>query len=153
MASYPYKLRPDDNDTYLISFPDFPEAHTWAEDLEEAAIRARDAIDTAIQGRISDKEPIPEPRATAKSPAVTLGTLRAAKVGLWNIMRKQDMTKARLARKLKWPPVLVDRLFDPRHPSRVALIEDAAAALSAEVSLTITPPKPARKTAKGARAA
>lgn len=153
MASYRYKIAPDDNDTLLITFPDFPEAATWAEDEEDTERRARDAIETAIAGRISDKETIPEPRKPARGPSVTLGAVVGAKVALWNIMRRKDMKKAQLARKLGIAPALVDRLFDPRHASRIGLIEDAAAALGAEVSLTITPPKPARKTAKGARAA
>lgn len=145
MASYPYKIAADANDTLLITFPDFPEAVTWAKNMEEVERRAQDAIDTAIQGRISDKQEIPEPRKVARRPAITLGTLRAAKVGLWNIMRRQDMTKAQLARKLKWSPGLVDRLFDPCHASRVGQIEDAAAALGAGIALTITPPKGQKK--------
>ena len=31
---YPIKLKRDTNDTLLVSFPDFPEAHTWGEDKE-----------------------------------------------------------------------------------------------------------------------
>jgi hypothetical protein len=36
---YPVKLQRDDNDTILVSFPDFPEAHTCGDDVEEAAER------------------------------------------------------------------------------------------------------------------
>ncbi|MEE8562034.1 MAG: type II toxin-antitoxin system HicB family antitoxin [Alphaproteobacteria bacterium] len=64
MATYPYDVQKDDNGTFLITFPDFPEAVTFAETKEAMETRAQDAIDTAIQGRISDKEPIATPRLT-----------------------------------------------------------------------------------------
>ena len=140
MATYTYKVERDDNDTFLITFPDFPEAVTWAKNMEETERRAQDAIDTAIQGRISDKEPIPEPGKATRNHGVTLSTIRAAKVAVWNIMRRKDMTKAQLARLLNWTPTQVDRLFDPRHASRFDQIEDAAEALGAVISLTVSTP-------------
>ncbi len=151
MATYPYTVEPDDNGTLLIGFPDFPEAHTWAKDMEEAERRAQDAIDSAIQGRISDKEPIPIPHKAGRDPVVTLGTVRAAKVLVWNIMRGQDMTKAQLARALDWTPNMVDRLFDPRHASRFDQIEDAAEILGAVISLNVTTPQTRAQGQRGTR--
>ena len=138
MANYPYKVAPDDNDTFLITFPDFPEAATFAENEDEIEARAQDAIDTAIQGRISDKEPIPLPRATLRGRCIPVGAVKSAKVGLWNIMRKRNITKAQLARRLDWKAPQVDRLLDPRHASRFDQIEDALAVLDGAVAVTVT---------------
>jgi antitoxin HicB len=45
---YPVILERDDNDTLLVSFPDFPEAHTYGIDREEALTHAQDALASAI---------------------------------------------------------------------------------------------------------
>ena len=49
MTAHPYVLELDDNGTLLISFPDFPNAHTFAESIEDIEMRAQDCIDTALQ--------------------------------------------------------------------------------------------------------
>jgi antitoxin HicB len=49
-------LAEDDNGTILATCPDVPEAATFGEDREDASLRAVDAIETAIQGRIADRE-------------------------------------------------------------------------------------------------
>ena len=33
---YPVKLERDDNKTILVSFPEFPKAHTYGDDVEDA---------------------------------------------------------------------------------------------------------------------
>lgn len=49
---YPVRLERDDNDTILVSFSDFPEAHTYGETVEDALERAADALATAIDAYI-----------------------------------------------------------------------------------------------------
>ena len=56
---YPIKIEPDNNGTILVTAPDFPEAVTFGDNQEDAAARAVDAIETAIKGRIADREDIP----------------------------------------------------------------------------------------------
>ena len=36
MYRYPARLERDDNDTYLVRFPDVPEAVTFGEDVDDA---------------------------------------------------------------------------------------------------------------------
>jgi antitoxin HicB len=59
MLRYPIVLERDDNDTLLVSFPDFPEAHTFGEDEADALVRAKDALMTVLEARIRDRESIP----------------------------------------------------------------------------------------------
>ena len=40
---YPVLLERDDNDTILVSFPDFPEAHSFGNDEADALRHAQDA--------------------------------------------------------------------------------------------------------------
>ena len=48
MLRYPVRLRPDTNDTILVSFPDFPEAHTFGDDRNEALARAADLLEDVL---------------------------------------------------------------------------------------------------------
>jgi predicted RNase H-like HicB family nuclease len=59
MLRYPVTLT-EDSGTILATFLDLPEAATFGADREDALLRAIDAIETAIQGRIADREPLPQ---------------------------------------------------------------------------------------------
>ena len=45
---YPVTLARDDNETILVSFPDFPEAHSYGDDAADALAHAQDALATVI---------------------------------------------------------------------------------------------------------
>ena len=57
---YPVTLTNDEG-TVLVTFPDFPEGITYGEDREDALMRASDALETVIIGRMTDREEIPAP--------------------------------------------------------------------------------------------
>ena len=57
--TYPARLQIDKAGFFLITFPDFPEAATDGETLEESLHNAADALEEAIAGRINRGEPIP----------------------------------------------------------------------------------------------
>lgn len=137
MLRYPAQLAPDDNGTILVTFPDLPEAATFGEDREEALLRAVDAIETAIQGRITDREEVPLPTGRGDA-LIELPMQTAMKVLLYRAMREQGLRKASLARRLGWKAPQVDRLFDLRHASRLDQIEAAFAALGKRVDLQVS---------------
>jgi len=85
---YAVTLVPDDNNTVLVTVPDIPEAITFGEDREDALTRAIDAIETAVMGRIADREDIPAP-ITEASDHVDLPAPLAAKVELYRAMRAE----------------------------------------------------------------
>ena len=97
---YPIKLRRDTNGTFLVSFPDFPEAFTVGDDAEESRMRAVDALETAIQGRIADREDIPKPSKGHRE-TVRLPSQAVAKILLYRKMRERKVSKAELARRLR----------------------------------------------------
>ena len=138
MYSYPVDLKPDDNGTILVSFPDVPIAHTFGEDESEALARAIDALETAFVALISDRERIPRPsRPRRGQKVVKLPALSAAKLALYEAMREAGVRKADLARRLNWHMPKVDRLLDLRHASRIDQLEAALAALGKKLVLDI----------------
>jgi antitoxin HicB len=136
MLRYAVSLSRDDNGTVLVTFPDFPEAATFGEDRDEALLRAVDALETAIQGRIGDREDIPLPSAGAQS-VVELPMQTSLKVLLYRAMRERGLRKAALARRLGWKAPQVDRLLDLRHASRLDQLEAAFIALGKRVDVVV----------------
>lgn len=122
---YPVTLERDDNDTVLVSFPDFPEAHTFGNDEADALEHAVDALATVIDAYIKDKREIPLPSAIMAQHRVTMPALIEAKVGLYEAMRKANVNKSELARRLDWHLPQVDRLLEMKHGSRLEQLEAA----------------------------
>ncbi len=131
---YPIKLKRDTNDTILVSFPDFPEAHTWGEDKEDAFLRAVDALETIIQAYMTDKRAIPAPRRR-RGNGVELPTQAVVKILLYQVMREREMSKSELARRLHWHRPQVDRLLDLRHASRLDHVDAAMQELNARFTI------------------
>lgn len=137
MLRYPVTLKKDD-DSLLVTAPDFPEMGTFGKNKADALVRAADAIATAIQGRISDREKIPKPSEAKRGQEyVRLSTLIAAKLALYDLMIKTGTRKADLARKLGIHAPQVDRLLDLDHESRLDQIDNAVRALGKELEIRV----------------
>jgi antitoxin HicB len=141
---YPLRIRKDSNGTYLVTVPDLPEAITFGETVEDAKLQAVDAIETALMGRMADRETIPLPGKVVRH-AAQLRPAVAAKIALWNAMLEQGLGKAALARKLHWHLPQVDRALDVRHESTFSALETALEATGKMLSLSVTPRKSTNK--------
>jgi antitoxin HicB len=140
MLRYPVKLSRDDNGTFLVIAPDFPEVATFGEDEADALIRGADAIATAMQGRISDRQDIPRPSSPKRGQKfATLSALTWAKLELYRAMLDTNTNKSELARRLQVHPPQVDRLLDLDHDSRLDQIENAARAMGRELHIELRP--------------
>jgi antitoxin HicB len=141
MLVYPIHLTPDDNGTFLVTSPIFPEVTTFAETREEAIAHAQDALEEAIGARMSAGGAIPAPFNPAleeamddpDAAAVRLPALTSLKAGLYEAMRVAGVTRAELARRLNWKRESVDRLFRLNHHSRLEQLEAAFNAIGEEV--------------------
>lgn len=60
---YPVHLQPDDNDTIMVTSPDFPELVTFGEDRAEALRHAVGAFEEAMAARRASGNDIPGPSA------------------------------------------------------------------------------------------
>ena len=130
MLSYPIVMKPDDNGTLLVTFPDVPEAITVGDNEEDAKVQALDALKAALEIYFAEKRSIPMPsKAQRGQPVVTLPALVTAKVLLASEMLRQNVRKAELARRLSVNQVQVDRLLNFSHSSKIEMVESAFAVL------------------------
>src|SRR3984893_17653050 len=134
---YPVTLKRDDNGTVLVSFPDFPEAHTFGEDEADAVLRARDALATVIDAYIKDRRDVRVPSAPVTKHRVAVPALVEAKMRLYEIMRSGKVGKADLAKRLGWHLPQVDRLLAMTHGSRLEQLEAAFRALGKRLVVSI----------------
>jgi antitoxin HicB len=140
MLSYPVKLTPDDNGTFLVTAPDLPEVSTFGADKADALVRAADAIATALKGRIRAREAIPTASAPRRGQRrVRLPAIVATKLELYRAMIETRTRKADLARKLGVHAPQIDRLLDLDHKSQLDQIEAAAKAIGREFHIELRP--------------
>lgn len=125
---YPVTLEHDDNNAYLVSFVDFPEAHTFGTTKADALARGADALATVIDAYIKDRRDIPTPSAVTRY-HVTMPALVETKVYLYKAMRAARVTKSELARRLDVHLPQIDRLLEMTHGSKLQQIEAAFSAL------------------------
>ena len=138
MLSYPVKMELDTNNTYLVTFPDIPEAVSVGDDEDEALLNALDALESAIEIYFDEKREVPPPSKSKKGqPVVTLPALVVSKVLLANEMIRQGIKKSELARRLDVHMPQVDRLLDPRHSSKLDAIEAAFNKLGKRLEVSI----------------
>lgn len=128
---YPVLLERDDNDTILASVPDVPGVHSYGEDEADAIDHVREALIVMLSGVMDDNEDIPTPsKASRGKAAVTLPTLVASKLMIYNAMREQGVTRSELARRLGGKnPTHITRLLNVLHQSRHDQIDEALAVL------------------------
>ena len=86
MIEYPAKFDDDNAEGgVVVTFPDFPEAVTQGESLDEAMEMARDSLRMAIAYRIEHTEPVPAPskRMGKNFRLVVLPAIHDAKLALY----------------------------------------------------------------------
>src|SRR5579862_4067789 len=135
MMQYPVRLEREGS-KILVSFPDFPDVHTYGNDEAEALTRAVDALETYLMGMIEDREDIPKPRTVKRGRAIALPALTEAKLELYRQMRAAGIGKAELARRLHCHLPQVDRLLDLSHGSRLDQIEQALLAVGKRLTIS-----------------
>ena len=138
MSWYKILIDRDDDGTFLVTSPDFPEVTTFGDGLEDAMCHGRDAIEEAIAARISDGLAIPASRSapskrSGKVRYVQLSALSFLKATLYMICRSKDVSRAELARRLGWHREQVDRLFRLDHNSRLDQLEAAFKAVGVDL--------------------
>jgi antitoxin HicB len=113
---------------------------TFGTDPDDALIHAADAIATAIQGRITDRQEVPHPSAPKRGHRMaSLSALTWVKLELYRTMLETGTRKADLARRLKVHSPQIDRLLDLNHDSRLDQIENAARAMGRELRIEVHP--------------
>lgn len=138
MLIYPMNLTRDDNGTFLVRFPDIPEAITVAETEDESLLVGKEALEAALEIYFDEKRVVPAPSKVKKGQrSITLPALVTAKVLLANEMVRQGVRKAELARRLDVHMPQVDRLVDLRHSSKLENLEKAFQTLGKTLEIRV----------------
>jgi antitoxin HicB len=144
---YQIVIDADDNGTFMVTAPAFPEVTTFGRSQPEACQNGRSAIEEAIAARIADGDDIPHP--IVKRPRrggrlwVGVPALVYLKSALYMLSRQKRVTKAELARRLKWHREQVDRLFRLDHNSQLDQLEAAFEAIGVPLRFDVPFPRAA----------
>ena len=137
MINYRVKLA-DDEGTFLVKSPDFPELITFGDTREEALDYAIAAFREAVATRIHYKEPIPTPsRIKSGEDFITLPLQTEMKIRLYESLQENGMKKAELARKMNLHRQEIDRLLDFKQSTSIGKIERAFAALGKQLKIEV----------------
>src|SRR5882762_10247838 len=110
MHRFPAILTRDTNNSYLVRFPDVPEAITFGEGKHDALRHASEALEAALSIYMDKRLDLPNPsRLHGKNPQlIGIPALSEAEVALYAVMRRAGIRKADLARRLGWQKSQVD---------------------------------------------
>ncbi len=132
--SYPALFRRVTDGRSVVSFPDFPEAHTDGKDLQEALEEAIDCLGSVVAFRISEKNDIPAPSSRKRGQRlVPVPLWIAGKLALYLAMREHEMSNSELARRLGVRETVVRRMLDPDHETRSEKLQAALAVLGKRI--------------------
>jgi antitoxin HicB len=126
---YPVNIEPDE-EFFLVTFPDIPEAITQGDSIEDAMLHGVDVLESALDFYLESGRPIPAPSKPKRGQRlIELPASLSAKVLLVNEMVAQKVRPAELARRLKITPQEVTRLIDVHHTTKIDGIAGALKAL------------------------
>jgi antitoxin HicB len=144
VLQYPVVLQRDDNDTWLVTFPDFDDAVTFGEAPDEALAHAVDALETVIISRMKHNRAVPTPSPARGRPLVVIRPLIAAKALLYKELKEQKVWINELARRLGCEYPVAHRLLDVSRKTQVDQIARALQALGRRVIIGMEPTKSGR---------
>ena len=138
--AFPCDLTPDDDEWFVVTFADVPEAVSGGRDRAEALREDSDALAAALAGYVHNGWEIPEPRAlSAGQDLVSVPSVVAAKLALYSAMKAQQVTKVELAKRLGVSEAAIRRLANPDHRSHIGQVSKALTALGCNLVVEVVP--------------
>jgi antitoxin HicB len=136
--AYPATFRPDEGGRPVVSFPDFPRAHTDGKDMREAFEEATDCLGSVIAAHIAEKCEIPEPSPLKRGwKLVPVPLWVAGKLALYLTMHEQKITNSDLARRLGVRETVVRRMLDPDHATKSEKLQAALSVLGKRILVAL----------------
>jgi len=138
MFTYNAEITQDEDDRYVVTFPNLPYGVTDGATIEEALFEAVDCLDEVIAGIIESDEPIPEsvPAETGQY-IIPLSALMSAKAALYTSMRDKGLTKVAVASRINRNEKEVRRMLDPHHNTKIKSIEQALHVMGKRLKVTV----------------
>ena len=140
MFEYPAKFDDDNAEGgFGVTFPEFPEAVTRGESLNESMEMARDSLSMAIAYRIEKTESVPAPskRKGKNFRLAGLSAIHDAKSALYQLRHASGMRKVEFARRLGIQPPNADRFFRFDRSTQVDQLEAAFAAFGKRLVISV----------------
>ena len=132
--AYPASFRADEHGRYLVSFPDFPNAHTDGKSIAEAVEEGMDCLGSTVAERVAQKLDIPAPSAVRRGQRLLPVPLWiAGKLALYLAMREQRVSNSELGRRLGVRETVIRRMLDPDHATKTEKLEAALRALGKSI--------------------
>lgn len=137
-TAYPAKLTPDTNGTFLVTFPDVPEAATDATDKGAVNDRATEALAVGLSFYVEAGRTIPPPSTPKRGQIlIRLAAGTVTKLALYQTMKARGITQSELARRLGIHRQQAARIVDPAHNTKFEVLEAALAAVGKRLSVVI----------------
>ncbi len=141
--AYPAVFHPEKEGGFSITFPDFPEANSQGDTVAQAFEMAIDCLHSVIDWRLAERSEMPSPSRPKKGQyVIPVGLDLAPKVALHRIMRDQNVTNVKLAKKLEVSELVIRRMLNPKHQSKPEQYIRALAALGHVPQVSLIPAKP-----------
>ena len=135
---YPVTFERDQNRTIIALVPDVPGTMTVGANRDEALNRVQGALVAMLQARMEDQETIPRPsRPGRRQRVVALHPVVAAKISIYQAMRRRQSMPEDLARRLGWEESRLRRVLDLRLRSRLEDIEALLAVLGKRLVIEV----------------
>ena len=124
---YPCEIQKDEDEKFLVTFPDFSETLTEGNSEEEALFNASEALTLTLEGRAEEGIPIPLPHQV-ESGTMVYPSSRVQAALLIRFSRK-GRKKADIARSLgtSWP--VVSQMEDLHHWTTLRQLDKTASIL------------------------
>jgi antitoxin HicB len=127
--TYPALIEPGEEQGFVVTFPDVPEAVTQGEDRPEALAMGAEALGLALLTYLRQGRPLPRSRAARGLTPVTVEPEIAAKIAVLEAFADAGISKAELARRIGKDEREVRRILDPRHATKLGALRAALSAL------------------------
>ena len=135
---YPANIQQDSAGSYLVTFPDFPEAATDARSVDAAIAEGVDCLEEAVAGRMKRGENIPAPSRLGEGMVpIPLPALYAMKAALYLALQERHLSESALAAKLRTDEKAVRRLLDPEHATPISALERALRAIGKRAQVVV----------------
>lgn len=137
---YPAQFEPQKEEGgFVVTFPDWPEAITQGESLEDAYAQAEDALEEAVANRIVKKMVFPPPSEVRRDMhSVAVPAPMAVKAALYMALREDRRTQLELAALLGVDGREIRRLLDPYHPTKLTRIHELLRKLGRRLEVQVS---------------
>jgi len=134
--AYPVSFEPQPEGGFTVTFPDFPEAITEGDTIEQARFNAAECLSLVLDVRMeqADTIPLPLPSEIMEVVEPDAATQAALLVHLTRESEHKSLSELAHALGSSWPAV--KRLENPRHSPTIKQLERAAAVLGKRLVLS-----------------